>query len=285
MRPLIAKWTKQTPTRHTSFDGRLWLERRTEVSPNWHTRSWIQNHPIQKSTRTSDLSDAKAAAETWFLNLRQRVDQGLPVAGRTFATAASAFITHHESTLLVIGASNERKIRSYRDVWSVIREFIDAKLLTELDIDALEALCLWRKTTRQVSDKTLRLDIGFVRLVLKFAQRQRWIDHLPLFPQLKSQPVSPDWFSPKEWKHLLAVSRQRITAAAKSGNASSHIERERKELHAFILAMGHGCIRVDECLNLRWNDLRVASIDRDVIGARREPQVGDQTQTRSGRLG
>ena len=132
MRPSIAKWTKQTATRHTSFDGRLWLERRTGVSPNWHARSWVQNHPIQKSSGTPDLSDAKAAAETWFLNLRQRVDQGLPVAGRTFATAAKAFIAHHEGTLLHIGASNERKIQGYRDVWSVIREFLDAKLLTEL---------------------------------------------------------------------------------------------------------------------------------------------------------
>ena len=255
VRVSIAKWTKQSANRYTAFDGRLYLERRPDISPCWHARSSIQNHLIQKTTRTSDLSDAKDVAEKWFLNLRQHVEQGIPVAGRTFATAAAAFLTHHEHTLLPIGESNERKIRSYRDVWNVLRDFIDDKLLTELDIDVLEALCLWRKSTRNVSDKTLRGDIGLVRLVLKFAQRQRWIDHLPLFPQLTSKPVSPDWFSPKEWTHLLATSRQRILDAAKTGNASSHIERERKELHAFILAMGHGCIRVDECLNLRWNDL------------------------------
>jgi integrase len=255
VRVSIAKWTKQSANRYTAFDGRLYLERRPDISPCWHARSSIQNHLIQKTTRTSDLSDAKDVAEKWFLNLRQHVEQGIPVAGRTFATAAAAFLTHHEHTLLPIGESNERKIRSYRDVWNVLRDFIDDKLLTELDIVVLEALCLWRKSTRNVSDKTLRRDIGLVRLVLKFAQRQRWIDHLPLFPQLTSKPVSPDWFSPKEWTHLLATSRQRILDAAKTGNASSHIERERKELHAFILAMGHGCIRVDECLNLRWNDL------------------------------
>jgi len=255
VRVSIAKWTKQSANRYTAFDGRLYLERRPDISPCWHARSSIQNHLIQKTTRTSDLSDAKDVAGKWFLNLRQHVEQGIPVAGRTFATAAAAFLTHHEHTLLPIGESNERKIRSYRDVWNVLRDFIDDKLLTELDIVVLEALCLWRKSTRNVSDKTLRRDIGLVRLVLKFAQRQRWIDHLPLFPQLTSKPVSPDWFSPKEWTHLLATSRQRILDAAKTGNASSHIERERKELHAFILAMGHGCIRVDECLNLRWNDL------------------------------
>ena len=255
VRVSIAKWTKQSANRYTAFDERLYLERRPDISPCWHARSSIQNHLIQKTTRTSDLSDAKDVAGKWFLNLRQHVEQGIPVAGRTFATAAAAFLTHHEHTLLPIGESNERKIRSYRDVWNVLRDFIDDKLLTELDIVVLEALCLWRKSTRNVSDKTLRRDIGLVRLVLKFAQRQRWIDHLPLFPQLTSKPVSPDWFSPKEWTHLLATSRQRILDAAKTGNASSHIERERKELHAFILAMGHGCIRVDECLNLRWNDL------------------------------
>ena len=201
------------------------------------------------------MSDAKETAERWFLSLRQRVEQGIPVSGRTFETASAAFLVHHQQTLLPIGASNERKIKSYRDGLNVLREFIDDKRLTEIDIDVLEALCLWRKSTRNVSDKTLRGDIGLVRLVLKFAQRQRWIDHLPLFPQLTSKPVSPDWFSPKEWTHLLATSRQRIVDAANTGNASSHIVRERTELHAFILMMGHGCIRVDECLNLRWNDL------------------------------
>jgi len=251
----IARWTKQSKHRYTAFDGRLYLERRPSISPHFHARSSVQNNLIQKTTRTPDLSDAKETAERWFLSLRQRVEQGIPVSGRTFETASAAFLVHHQQTLLPIGASNERKIKSYRDGLNVLREFIDDKRLTEIDIDVLEALCLWRKSTRNVSDKTLRGDIGLVRLVLKFAQRQRWIDHLPLFPQLTSKPVSPDWFSPKEWTHLLATSRQRIVDAANTGNASSHIVRERTELHAFILMMGHGCIRVDECLNLRWNDL------------------------------
>ena len=250
----IARWSKQSKHRYTAFDGRLYLERRPH-SRHFHARSSIENHLIQKSTRTPDLPDAKEVAETWFLNLRQRVEQGIPVSGRTFATAATAFLEHHQQTLLPIGASNERKIKRYRDGLNVIRDFIADKRLTEIDIDVLEALCVWRKSTRNVSDKTLRSDVGLVRLILKYAQRQRWIDHLPLFPQLTSKPVSPDWFSPKEWTHLLATSRQRIADAANTGNASSHIERERKELHAFILLMGHGCIRVDECLNLRWNDL------------------------------
>ena len=251
----IARWTRQSPNRYTAFDGRLYLERRPNISPHFHARSSVQNNLIQKSTRTPDLPDAKEAAENWFLNLQQRVDQGIPVSGRTFATAATAFLDHHQQTLLPIGASNERKIKRYRDGLNVIRDFIADKRLTEIDIDALEALCLWRRSTRNVSDKTLRSDVGLVRLILKFAQRQRWIDHLPLFPQLTSKPVSPDWFSPKEWTHLLATSRQQIADAANTGNASSHIERERTELHAFILMMGHGCVRVDECLNLRWNDL------------------------------
>ena len=251
----IARWTKQSANRYTAFDGRLYLERRPNISPHFHARTSVQSNLIQKTTRTPDLSDAQDTAESWFLNLRQRVEQGIPVSGRTFEVAAAAFLDHHQYTLLPIGASNEQKIKRYRDGLNVIREFIDDKRLTEIDIDVLEELCLWRRNTRNVSDKTLRSDVGLVRLILKFAQRQRWIDHLPLFPQLTSKPVSPDWFSPKEWTHLLSTSRQRITDAANTGNASSHIERERKELHAFILMMGHGCVRVDECLNLRWNDL------------------------------
>lgn len=256
MRPSIAKWKKQTSHRHTAFDGRLYLERRPTLSPKWHARASFQNHLIQKTTRTEDLSEGKTNAERWFLTLWERVEQGVPASGRTFATAASAFIKHHEETLLPIGGSNERKVRNYKNAWNVLRAFLDDKLLTNIDVDTLESLCLWRRHTRKVSDKTLRMDVGFVRLVLKYAQRQRWLEHLPLFPELSAKPESPDWFSPKEWATLLDVSRKRIRDAEKSdNNAARHIARERLELHAFVLLMGHGCLRVDECLNLHWSDL------------------------------
>jgi len=252
----IAKWKKRTRDRYTAFDGRLYLERRPQLSPKWHARTSTQNHLIQKSTGTSDRTDAQEVAERWFLNLRQRVDAGIPAYGHTFGSSAEAFITHHRETLLPIGASNERKIRNYQNSWNVIRDFLADKLLAAVDVDALEELCKWRRATRGVSDKTLRADVAFARLVLKYAQRKRWIDHLPLFPQLGSKPTSPEWFSPAEWQLLLSVSRKRIKEAETSGNnASRHIARERQELHAFVLLMGHGCIRVEECLNLRWSDL------------------------------
>ncbi len=252
----IAKWVKRAPDRYTAFDGRLYLERRPRLSPKWHARASFQNHLIQKSTGTPDRSDAQDVAERWFINLRQRVDAGIPAQGRTFGSAADFFIEHHKQTLLPIGASNERKIRNYQNSWNVIRGFLSDKLLGDVDVDALEEMCKWRKATRGVSDKTLRTDVAFARLVLKFAQRKRWIDHLPLFPQLTSKPTSPDWFSPAEWQHLLSVSRSRIKEAKTSkNNAAKHLVRERQELHAFVLMMGHGCIRVDECLNLRWSDL------------------------------
>jgi hypothetical protein len=37
-------------------------------------------------------------------------------------------------------------------------------------------------------------------------------------------------------------------------NKHPHHYFERHELHAFILMMAHSCIRVDECLNLKWGD-------------------------------
>lgn len=252
----IAKWSKRSPDRLTAFDGRLYLERRPSISPRWHARACFQNHLIQKSTGTTDRPDAQQVAERWFLNLRQRVERGIPATGHTFGSTAEAFISHHQETLLPIGGSNERKIRNYKNSWNVIRDFLSDKLVSDVDVDTLEELCKWRRNTRRVSDKTLRADVGFARLVLKYAQRKRWIDHLPLFPQLGGKPTSPDWFSPKEWQHLLHVSRERIREAEQSdNNARRHIIRERTELHAFVLLMGHGCIRVDECLNLRWSDL------------------------------
>lgn len=129
--------------------------------------------------------------------------------------------------------------------------------LGEITAKKLEDFRLWRQSraARMLTEKTLRADMGLVRFCLKDAIRQGWIQFLPQFPVEHIKHESAHWFSPKERQKLLKASRQRIKDANNSGNASEHIKKERLELHAFILLIAHGCIRVDECLALRWKDL------------------------------
>ena len=203
------------------------------------------------------LADAQTFAERWFLDIQSRIRSGEPVAEPTLARAFKSFIEYHEEDLLKAGASSERKIQGYRYTWNNVKDYLGDVRLGDITNKKLEDFRLWRQTraARALTEKTLHADIGLVRLCLKHAIRQGWIQFLPQFPVEHIKHESPDWFSPREWQKLLKVSRKRIKDANDSGNASEHIKKERQELHAFILLMVHGCIRVDECLSLCWKDL------------------------------
>lgn len=253
----MARWQQKTDNRFTAFDGRLYLERRPVLSPNWYCRCCHNNSQLYKTTKSPMLADAEMFAENWFLDIQSRIRSGEPVAERTLAAAYKALIDYHEKDLLKAGASNLKKIRGYKYAWNNVKEFLGGLRLGDITTKKLEAFRLWRQSraVRALTEKTLHTDMGIVRLCIKHAIRQGWTQFLPAFPVEHIKHESPDWFTPTDWQKLLETSRQRIKDAEKSGNASEHIKRERQELHAFILLMGHGCIRVDECLALCWKDL------------------------------
>ena len=253
----LARWQSKNDNRYTAFDGRLYLERRPTLSPNWYSRCCHKNKQLYKTTKSPVLADAQTFAERWFLDIQSRIRNGEPVAEPTLATAFKSFISYHEDDLLKAGASSERKIRGYRYTWNNLKDYLGDVRLGDITTKKLEDFRLWRQSRaeRTLTEKTLHADIGLVRLCLKHAIRQGWIQFLPQFPVEHIKHESPDWFSPKEWEQLLKTSRQRIKDADDTGNAKEHIKKERQELHAFVLLMAHGCIRVDECLGLRWKDL------------------------------
>jgi integrase len=253
----LGRWQSKNENRYTAFDGRLYLERRPSLSPNWYARCCHKNKQLYKTTKSPILADAQAFAEPWFLDIQSRIRNGEPVAEPTLATAFKSFVAYHENDLLKAGASNERKIRGYRYTWNGVKDYLGEVRLGDITTKKLEDFRLWRQSRaeRALTEKTLHADIGLVRLCLKHAIRQGWIQFLPQFPVEHIKHESPDWFAPKEWQKLLTTSRKRIKESKKSGNAAEHIKKERQELHAFVLLMAHGCIRVDECLALRWKDL------------------------------
>jgi integrase len=252
---VLARWTKRTPGRYSAFDGRLALERRRSLSSRWHARASFQARQLQHSTKTALLGDAKEVAEQWFLSLHATISAGGTVSGRALTKVVQAFIHYQETVQVPLGRVKPRRIQDYKNTLNRLAPFFGAQTIEETDHHTLERMALWRKREHNVGSSTLHHDLGLVRQSLKYALREQWISRLPQMPRLQSKPQSPDWFSPSEWKTLLSVSRQRIKLAEHTGNAASHIKLEREELHAFVLLMGHGCIRVDECLNLRWSDL------------------------------
>ncbi len=163
------------------------------------------------------------------------------------------------------GCQQRNKIKNYKSLWNGIKPFMGNARLSEITSQKLEAFRAWRiaesakDSKRTLTEKTLHNDRILLSLVLKYAVRHQWLATMPLFPQHTNavKHAHPEWFAPEQFETLLATSSERWSPAAldRVGNAREHVRKERMELHAFILFMAGGCIRVDECLNLRWADL------------------------------
>jgi integrase len=263
MQSSLTRWHCKTEHRYTAFDGRLYLERRPAISANWYARCCHQNKQFYKTTKSPMLADAQAFAEQWFLDIQSRIRNRQPVGEPTLATAYKAFISYHENDLLKTGKSSLQKIRRYKYTWNNVKELGDLRL-SDITAEKLEDFRRARqsKAVKALTEKTLHADIGLVRMCLKYAKRRRWLEVLPDFPVERIKYEYPDWLTPEEFHSLTVTSQNRMTDVPlmtgnrRAKNAAKHIRVERTELHAFVWLMGHGCIRVSECLNLRWGDLK-----------------------------
>lgn len=253
------RWLAQHDDRLTSFDGRLYLERRPTLSPNWYCRCCHDGKQLYKTTKSPLLGDAKQFAEKWYADILRRIDAKEPVTERTLRTAYQGFIGYHERDLLKTGASNAKKIRNYKSLWNGVQTFLGDVRLSEITSQKLEKFREWRQneSKRTLTEKTMHNYMGLIRLVLKYAARHGWLNYLPQFPEIRIKHDRPDWLTQEEFHQLTVESSNRMTDPRLTGNnAEKHIRAERTELHAFIWLMAHGCIRVNECLNLHWQDLQ-----------------------------
>lgn len=245
--------TKHHDRRYTSFDGRLYLELRPNLSPYWQARTSFQSKQATKSTKCADLKAAADVAEKWYLDIRYRLSKGEPIDVRYTMTRAYRDFMKWQRSLIVTGESNENKCKRYEDTWNVIKGFFGDLAVQAVSTPKLEEFRTWRLSNakKTLSAKTIHSDYILVRQILKRAEVTGNLKGIPSFPTLKIKHSSPDWFNMPEYRKLLAVSRKRCREMKER---NPHHYDERRELHAFILMMSHSCIRVGECLNLRWMD-------------------------------
>src|ERR1035437_9816493 len=181
------RWLAQHDDRLTSFDGRLYLERRPPLSPNWYCRGCHDGKQLYKTTKSPLLGDAKRFAEKWYADILRRIDAKEPVTERTLRTAYQGFIGYHEHDLLKTGASNAKKIRNYKSLWNGVHKCLGDVRLSEITSQKLEKFREWRQSEskRTLTEKTMHNYMGLIRLVLKYAARHGWLNYLPQFPEIR----------------------------------------------------------------------------------------------------
>src|SRR6266536_3062958 len=248
------------------YDGKLRLERRNGASVI-SARTFLQGKLVQKSTGERTLHAATKIATDWYLDLRDRTRRGEHLHGRAFAASAEAFLQHANQVREV----GEVQRGQYRIKGNLLKPYFDGVKITDIDTSFLLALRekLSLKKTQLgtlVKPATLKKDLDFVRLVLKFAKNiEKNLSDLPEFPSFRGEaweviPSPRPFLDHDQWVKLRKLGKARIAEAG----LNPRTQRQRQELYWFMLVSVGAALRVGEAYSLRWRDCELITLnDKD----------------------
>jgi integrase len=257
---------------HLLMGGKLHVYKR-ENSQHWQASTYLAGKNWRRSTKEESLSHAKEIAEDWYLELRGKARGGQLKTGKTFREAARHFSA--EYLTLVAPERNphymentEMRLRAH------LLPFFGDKVLSEITPGLVQQYRAHRMTVRRPrpikhelkpgeapplypvpSRSTLHQEIVALRLVLKAANRQGWVEYIPdLSPPYKASGkiTHRAWFSPEEYQRLYEATRRR---AHKPLNNRHRWACE--QMHDYILFMANTGLRPDEAGRLEFRDVKI----------------------------
>jgi len=256
---------------HSIKNGKLHIYVRTDKykgklkSDKFVGRTYIQGKQTIKSSGTNNLSQAKQILGDWFDELNFKKKHNIQIHQSSVKDLYQSFLTD-------IGKSTDREARTkkwYNERWNYIvkcKEFMNLKVNTMTADDIQKTYLMWRLARAKSQSKTLRSatisgDLmaisGFTSWCYRKKIRKDKLENIKkiLSKKMRRQRTSRVGLTKEQYNKLLAVSRNRF----KSGR-TLRIRFERERLHQFIIFMVGTGLRVDECLNLHFEDIKL--IDR-----------------------
>ncbi len=171
--PNAPKRQQRTETLYKLYLGKLRIERRNN-SPMFYARAFLQGKHVIRSTGESTIGAASKVATDWYLAQLDRIRHGESLHGRFFAEVAEKFLKHVEDKKQAELSQGQRE--QYHIKWNVLKPHFDKVKIT--DVDAGFLLDLRNKRAKDFTQRktlvkpaTIRKDLTFVRLVLKYAQQ------------------------------------------------------------------------------------------------------------------
>ena len=247
--------------KHTILGGKVHVYQR-EGSPVWQCSTYLDQRNRRVSTKEKSLSKAKDFAEDWYLGLRQMKSEGTLSAGPTFSQAAKRFTEEYE--IMTEGERNPVYVQGhYGRLRNHLMPFFGKMAVKDITAGVVQDYRIFRlknnPSSKPPSRSTMHHEIVTLRHVLKTAQRQGWIDHVPdvSAPFSGSKKITHRaWFSPEEYRQLYTATRANIKKAV-----SSHHKRLAEQLHDKILFMANTGIRPDEANWLEYRDVEIVEDD------------------------
>ena len=210
--------------------------------------------------------------------------------GKTFAQAAKEFEVEYEA--ITQGRRNPKWVQGHKDrIRLHLMPFFGKMSVNEITSGAVQKFRVHRMTepkradvsepvsdsadtkgnrTRRTKNRgtepkpwkpparnTIHNEVVTLSMVLKTAQRHRWLENLPDLSdpyRRQSKVEHRPWFTPKEYEQLYKATRANA-ARPKNRRFKWHAE----QLHDFVLLMANTGLRPDEVKQLEFRDLEIVA--------------------------
>jgi integrase len=256
-------------------DGKLHIYIRSDIykgklrSKNYVGRTYIDKKQKIISSSTTNKKEAIKILEKWYDKLQFKKELGLGIHESSFKDCLKEFLKDTNESQ----SRSPNTIRFIRQRFSIIEK---CKELMKLSVNNLKVddinkhFLIWRINKAKQQSKVLRgatikgdlvAISGFLSWCYRKGYRQKKIEGLTtqlLSKKLRHQRTQRTSFTKEEYNQLLQASKKRY----KNGR-STRIRFERERLHHFIIFMVGTGLRVDEALNLQWDDVQM--MDRSKI--------------------
>lgn len=277
---------------HTFKDGKLHIYVRTDKyknklkSNNYVGRTYItqdgKGRQLIKSSGFKNLNKAKQFLFKWFERQHFKLEHNIQISQSMVKDLYQQFLNDVDNDSSIEGITK----KGYKDRWNLIskcKTFLNLKVETMEANDVKNTFLLWRYNRAKGQSKTLRGNTisGDLIAIQKFITwcydkkiRNRKISlRQTLSRKLKSEQTLRAQLSKEQYNHILKASRKRY----QSGR-TLRIRFNRERLHQFIVFMVGTGLRVDECLNLHFEDVEMCDRQKSKAITQQEIKLDEHSR-------
>ena len=258
-------------TNHKSYDeyvdlrgdGRIVMYKRTDHKkrPKWNVRLKLPNTKgyVVRSTRTSDLNEARRFSEDLFFELEGKIRRGEVVKSPPFKKVVREYLNQIDFILKDRSEgykySNENIIRNH------LLPFYGNTPIDQISEFMMSEFISHQFGTKNLSNVTVRHQQIVMKKIFEFGRQKGYLREIPKIPKPKLVINNRSDFSKTEWRKLYTFMRKWIV------HSNSRIQRQRLYLQNYILILGNSGIRCGtECRSLKWSDITTT---KDLVGNER----------------
>jgi hypothetical protein len=229
---------------------------RIPASKYWQVRLYMKGGPssgVKKSTGCEQYADAVDFAKNWYEErLLEKRDFRLKGA-QTFGAFAEKLKSSQQRLIrrgdLAKGMLEQDAAKLRLDVLPALGSLHVSKIDYNIVDDFIDTL----SSDRSLSASTLKKYVVLIRKVLKEAEREGVISHLPSLPSIRGVSHPRPWFDFTEYRRLLAACRKLRDAPPED------IKFDFGEMYDFIVFMVHSFLRPSEWKFLQNKHVREVS--------------------------